>query len=198
MALVRPHGHRPTNLCRRSRWFGEMKKKIPWSAAAMPLVLAGCASFSPDGGIDTVSALTKERIGQPVAVQRSASDADSARARTAELLKSPLTADAAVEVALLNNRGLQAKLGELGIAESELVRAGRLRNPSFTFGRLAGSGVVEIDRAIMFDVLGLLTMPIARQVEQAGFEQAQYQAAFDTVGLAADVRRAYFEAVASQ
>lgn len=168
------------------------------AVAASVLVFAGCASFSPDGGINKVSELTKERTGQPVAVQRSRADGEIARTRVDELLKAPLTADSAVELALLNNRGLQAKLGELGIAESELVRAGRLRNPSFSFGHLAGSGVVEIDRAVLFDVLSLLTMPVARQVEQRRFEQAQYQAAFDTVGLAADVRRAFFEAVASQ
>jgi outer membrane protein TolC len=166
--------------------------------ASAALLLAGCASFSPDGGVDRVSELTKERIGQSVAVQRSQSDAGSARGRVSELLKTPLNADSAVELALLNNRGLQAQLGDLGIAEADLVRAGRLRNPTFSFGRLAGGGAVEIDRSIMFDILGLLTMPLARQVEQRRFEQAQYQAALDTVGLAADVRRAYFEAVTSQ
>jgi outer membrane protein TolC len=164
------------------------------SAAAL---LAGCASFSPDGGFDKVSELTRERTGQAVAAQRSDAQAQAARERVAQLLAAPLTVDAAVEVALLNNRGLQAKFAELGIAEADLVRAGRLRNPSFSFGRLAGSGVVEIERAVMFDILGLLTLPVARREGSARFEQAQYQAAYDAVALAADVRRAYFNAVAA-
>ena len=168
------------------------------SIAAASVLLAGCASFSPDGGFDHVSELTKERTGQAVAVQRSQSDADSARARVAEMLKAPMTAESAVEVALLNNRGLQVKFGELGIAESDLVRAGRLKNPSFSFGRLSGVGGLEIERAVLFDVLGLLTLPVAKEVGQRHFEQAQYQAAYDAVSLAADVRRAYFEAVAAQ
>ncbi|GAC1538399.1 MAG: TolC family protein [Ramlibacter sp.] len=168
------------------------------AVAFAALCLAGCASFSSDGGLGKVSDLTKERIGQPVAVQRSQSDADSAGDRVSALLKTPLSADTAVELALLNNRGFQAQLGDLGIAEADLVRAGRLRNPLFSFGRLAGGGAVEIDRAIMFDFLGLLTMPLARQVEQSLFEQAQYQAASDAVGLATEVRRVYFEAVATQ
>lgn len=166
--------------------------------AAATLFLAGCASFSPDGGFDKVSELTKERTGQGVAVQRTSADAQTARERVAEVLKAPLTADSAVEVALLNNRGLQAKFGELGIAESDLVRAGRLKNPSFSFGRMSGGGDVEIERAVLFDVLGLLTMPVAKEVGQRRFEQAQYQAAHDAVSLAADVRRAYFDAVAAQ
>ena len=166
--------------------------------AAASLLLAGCASFSPDGGFDKVSQLTQERTGQGVALQRSPEDAQIAQNRVAELLQAALTADAAVEVALLNNRGLQAKFGDLGIAESELVRAGRLKNPSLSFGRMSGGGGVEIERTVLFDILGLLTMPMAKEVGQQRFEQAQYQAAYDAVSLAADVRRAYFDAVAAQ
>lgn len=166
--------------------------------AAASLLLAGCASFSPDGGFGKVSQLTQERTGQGVALQRSPEDAQIAQNRVAELLQAALNADAAVEVALLNNRGLQAKFGDLGIAESELVRAGRLKNPSLSFGRMSGGGGVEIERTVLFDILGLLTMPMAKEVGQQRFEQAQYQAAYDAVSLAADVRRAYFDAVAAQ
>ena len=166
--------------------------------AAASLLLAGCASFSPDGGFGKVSQLTQERTGQGVALQRSPEDAQIAQNRVAELLQAALTADAAVEVALLNNRGLQAKFGDLGIAESELVRAGRLKNPSLSFGRMSGGGGIEIERTVLFDILGLLTMPMAKEVGQQRFEQAQYQAAYDAVSLAGDVRRAYFDAVAAQ
>ena len=175
-----------------------MKRLFTTAAAATALFLGGCASFSPDGGFGKVSDLTQERTGLPASWQRSAEESDTARSRVSELLKQPLTADAAVEVALLNNRGLQASFGELGIAESELVRAGRLANPTFSFGRLRGGGVTEIDRSLMFNVLGLLTMPIAQQVEQRRFEQAQYQAAFEAVGLAGETHKAFFAAVASQ
>jgi outer membrane protein TolC len=166
--------------------------------AAGSLLLAGCAAFSPDGGFDRVAELTKERAGQGVALQRTDSDRQAAEGRVAELLQQPLTAESAVEVALLNNRGLQARLGELGIAEADYVRAGRLPNPVFSFGRLSGGGNVEIDRGLLFNLLGLLTLPLASEVGQRRFEQAQYQAAYEAVGLAADVRRAYFDAVAAQ
>src|SRR5690349_11008032 len=112
--------------------------RLTAAAAAAALVLAGCASFSPDGGAGKVSELTHERTGQGVTLQRSTDDVDSARARVGELLKQPLTPEGAVEIALLNNRGLQASFSELGIAEAERVRAGRLANPTFSFGRLAG------------------------------------------------------------
>lgn len=168
------------------------------AAAAAALVLAGCASFSPDGGAGKVSELTKERTGQNVTFQRTEADVDSAGVRVSELLKQPLTPDSAIEIALLNNRGLQASFSELGIAEADRVRAGRLANPTFSFGRLSGGGVTEIDRSVMFNVLGLLTMPVASQVAQRQLEQAQYQTAFDAVGVASEARKAFFGAVAAQ
>jgi len=168
------------------------------AAATAALLLAGCASFSPDGGAGKVSELTRERTGQNVTFQRSTADVDSASTRVAELLKRPLTADSAVELALLNNRGLQASFSELGIAEADRVRAGRLANPTLSFGRLSGHGVTEIDRSVMFNLLGLLTLPVASEVAQRQLEQAQYQAALDAVGVASEARKAFFSAVAAQ
>ena len=167
-------------------------------SAAVLLALSGCASFSKDGGFDQVDALTRERTGQSAAWHRTDADRDVARGRVKELLAEPLTADSAVGIALLNNRSLQASFSQLGIAEADLVAAGRLPNPTFSFGRTKGNGIVEIDRAVVFNIIGLLTMPFGLQVEQRRFETAQYQAAYAAVGVAADTRRAFFGAVAAQ
>ncbi|MEK8046875.1 TolC family protein [Ideonella margarita] len=171
------------------------------TALAM-LALTGCASFSSDGGFGQVAQLTKDRTGQTPVVQRQPEQTQAAAERVAQLLSQPLSADSSVEIALLNNRGLQARYAELGIAEADLVRAGRLANPSLRFGRLSGNSnghnSVEIDRALVFNVLGLLTLPLAQQLEQQRFEQVQMQAALATVSLATDTRKAFFEAVAAQ
>ncbi len=168
------------------------------AAGLASLALAGCASLSPDGGFGAVAQISQERTGQAPSYQRTGEQADSAAARVAELLKQPLTAERAVEIALLNNKELQAGYAELGIAESDLVRAGRLANPSFRFGRLSGGGAVEIDRAVLVNVLSLFTMPWALQVERQRFEQAQLRAADETVGVAGEARKAFFEAVSAQ
>jgi len=167
-------------------------------AASAALILAGCASFSPDGGAGRVSELTRERTGQSVTVLRTENDVASAKARVTELLERPLTPESAVEVALLNNRGLQAAFSELGIAEADRVRAGRLANPTFGFGRLSGGGITEIDRSVTFNVLGLLTIPVASDVARGRLEQAQYRAAFDALGVAGDARTSFFRAMAAQ
>lgn len=166
--------------------------------AAAALLLGGCASFSPDGGFDQVQRLTRERTGQAPSLQRSAEPGAALQGRIDALLQAPLSADSAVALALLNHRGLQARFADLGIAEADLVSAGRLRNPSFSFGRLSGAGTVEIDRAVLFDLLSLLTMPLARELEQGRFEQAQLQAASDAIGVAGEARQAFFAAVAAQ
>ncbi|MBK4738821.1 TolC family protein [Noviherbaspirillum sp. DKR-6] len=142
--------------------------------------------------------MTKTRTGQAVQRASAADDAAEVRQAVNQLLQEPLTPDSAVRVALINNKGLQASLAELGIAEANLVQAGRLRNPGFTFSRLRGGDDVEIDRSVMFDFIGLLTLPARIGIESRRFEQAKLFAAAQAVQLAADTRRAYFNAVAAQ
>jgi outer membrane protein TolC len=170
----------------------------PLAVGVAVLLLSGCAGFSRDGGLDAVSALTSERIGQPVALSKPGADTAQAENTVTQLLGKPLTPDSAVQVALLNNRSLRASLAQLGIAEADLVQAGRIHNPSFSFGRLAGGQVVEINRSVMFDIVGLLTIPARSKIEQRSFEIAKLQAAAEAVRLAAETRRAWFNAVAAQ
>lgn len=174
------------------------KKTRPIAVGMAALVLSGCATFSQDGGIDAVSTITKERTGQSVQFTKPGSSTESIDADVNRLLGKPLTPDTAVQVALLNNKGLQASLAELGIAEADLVQAGRMRNPSFSFGKMRGDHEVEIERSIMFDLVGLLTIPLRSNIESRRFEQAKLQAASQAVRLAADTRKAYFNAVAAE
>ena len=164
---------------------------------AVVLLLTGCATFSRDGGMDTVSAMVKDRTGQPVQLAAAGKD-DEIASRVDALLREPLTPDSAIQIALLNNKGLQASFAELGIAEADLVQAGRIRNPGFSFSRMREGHDIEIERSIMFDLVGLLTIPMRSGIENRRFEQAKLQAAAQAVRLAADTRKAYYLAVAAQ
>ena len=84
------------------------------------LLLGGCATFSDEGGFNNVQSLTKERTGHDVTWIRSESDAQTVAATVKELLQQPLTAETAITIALLNNKGLQANYAELGISEGGL------------------------------------------------------------------------------
>lgn len=160
-------------------------------------VLSGCATLSNDGGLSDVSRLTKERTGFDVAGQRSEQDTETNSTEVTRLLASPLSPETAVQIALRNNRGLRASLAELGVSEADFVQAGRLRNPGFSFSRMRGGDDVEIERSVMFDLIGLLTIPIRSNIERGRFEQAKLTAASEAVRLASETRRAYFSAVSA-
>lgn len=169
-----------------------MRRPALYLGAAAVLLLGGCASLSADGGRDGVRRLVQERGGPatpaPPSIER----------HIDTLLKQPLTADNAVSIAMLNNRGLKAGYAELGIAEADLVQAGRVPNPVFSFGRLKSGDGVEYERKLMLPVIGLLTMPVARALEQRRFEQAQMRAAAGVLRVADETRRAWYGAVAAE
>ena len=161
--------------------------------------LGGCATFSKDNGLSTVQSATKARgLEQDVQWIKTEQDGENARATVKKLLAAPLTADTAVQIALLNNRGLQATYAELGIAEADVVQAGRLVNPGFTFERLHRGDDVSIDRTFLFNILGLITMPIRTDIEKRRFALTQGRVAAETLQTAADTRRAWHSAVAAQ
>jgi outer membrane protein TolC len=168
------------------------------AALAFTVALAGCASLSPDGGVERVQALARERLGGDAALPARDADPAGAAATTRELLQAPLTAESAVRVALLNNPGLKADLAEVGISEADLVQAGRLPNPGFSFSNKRNGEVTTIERSVMFSVMALLTMPLAQEVAGRQYEAAQLRAAAKVIALAGETRRAYFSAVAAQ
>jgi len=179
---------------------GMVLQRARWRALACGLavvLLTGCASFSKDGGFGAVESVARERLGMEAKWVRSDKDADAVRQTVKVLLSAPLTPDAAVQAALLNNRGLQATYYELGIAEADLVQAGRLRNPGFVFERLSRGDIVDIERTFFFDIIGLLTMPVRTDLERRRFAIVQQRVAAELLQVATDTRRAYYRAVAA-
>jgi outer membrane protein TolC len=167
------------------------------AALLLPLMLGGCATLSGDAGFSTVAQATQERTGQQAKMLRTDDDRRELAALLQSMLRQPLTADNAVQIALLNNRGLQATYWSLGIAEADLVQAGRLRNPAFGYKHTAGGGETAIERTLTFNLIGLITTPLASRIEARRFEQTKLTVSGAAVAVAADTRRAYFEAIAA-
>jgi len=159
--------------------------------------LAGCASFSPDGGMGVVSDVTEQAIGKDVAFVRTKDEAATVDAAVTRLLARNLTADAAVQLALLNNKGLQAAYNELALAETDLVADSLPPNPTFSVSRITGNGASEVERQVVGDILALATLPARSEIARERFRQAQLKAALATLRLAAEVRRGHIEAVAA-
>lgn len=176
-----------------------LRAGVRQSATAMLLTtLAGCAAFSGDGGFGTIQDTTKARIGQDVRWAKTDADQAKASERVRELLQKPLSIDDAVQIALLNNKGLQASFYELGISEADLVQAGRLPNPHFSYMRARLGDEYTIEKALTFNVLSLLTMPLARQMETRRFEATQRMVTMEVLRLASDTRKAYVLAVSAE
>lgn len=166
---------------------------------AVPLVLGGCVTATdPLSGFDTVTGRTVAVTGvKPVWVQNS-EEARAAADLTSKLVRAKtLTADQAVQVALLNNKGLQAAYADLGTSAAALWQESLLVNPRVSVG-LPGIGVTRaIETSVVTNLLALATRGKRMAVADTRFRQAQLQAAEASLRLAADTRRAWVEAVAA-
>ncbi len=160
--------------------------------------LGGCASFSPDGGFAPVQQTAQDRLSKQLQWARSDADRDAIDQRVRELLARPLSADDAVQIALLNNRGLQAEYHELGIGEADLVQAGRLPNPGVAFARTTQGGEVELEWLLAINLARLIAIPLFMEVESRRFAHTQLRVSLQMVSLAADARKAYLNAVAAE
>ena len=168
------------------------------AAALLSLALAGCATLEPGAGVDAVREVAQQRLGQMPEHPRTAAHADTVARRVAELLARPLSADAAVQLALLNHRGLQAAFEDLGIAEAERVQALRLPNPGFSIGRARSGDERETEWSLHLALARLLTLPAEREAQAQRLQQLQANVALQVLAHAADTRRAWVQAVAAE
>jgi len=168
------------------------------AALLVMLTVSGCASFSEDGGFNAVESVADKHLKKEVKWARNDQQSGEIAARVEQLLSETLTADSAVQIALLNNRGLQASYQELGISEAAVVNAGTLPNPGFSFGRFRKGDEREIERSWHFNLARLLFMPMVKRMADRQFRQTQSVVAGKVVELATKTRKAFYEAVAAQ
>ena len=94
----------------------------------LTLLLSGCYHIR-DPAADSISQTVCERAGYEVSWERKA---PLCKEEVIECLcMGPLTADAAVQIALFNSPKIQALFEEVGIAQSDLVNASLIANPVF-------------------------------------------------------------------
>ena len=153
----------------------------PVTSLLVTLLLAGCATFSSDAGMEVVSGIAATELRKDVLKVGTKETAAAAQARVQRLLASTLSADAAVQIALLNNRGLQAAYNELGIAEAAAVEASLPPNPAFSISRLSTPVELDIERRVAGDILALATLPARANIAADRFHQAQLHAAEETL-----------------
>src|SRR5438094_8386570 len=109
-----------------------MNRAIVWLFSGGVALVAGCASVPNDPELRDVQHSVAERSDQRVQWNQHGSEDHSVSDAVRRLLQNELTADESAQIALLNNRRLQATFEELGIAQADLVEAGLLKNPVFS------------------------------------------------------------------
>ena len=166
---------------------------------AIALIAAGCAT--PKASLDRVQATVAERTGKRVHWNRGGAEDTQIKQGVQTSLGRELTAESAVQIALLNNRDLQARFEEIGISQADLIEAGLLSNPSFAasfrFPNRPPSGT-DIEYSIAQNFLDLLVLPLRRRIAAAQLAQTETRVADAVLKLAAEVKTAFYTLQARQ
>ena len=143
--------------------------RVAASVTGLGLALAGCASFSPDAGLSVAGGYAALALRKDIVKADDQGVAPSADARVDALLRRPLTADGAVQVALLRNRGLQAAFNDLGVSEAQYVQATLPPSPRLSITQWGLGFNTEIERAVAASVLELATLPVRAEIARQRF-----------------------------
>ena len=163
------------------------------------MLLSSCASLSRDP-LNSVRSQTRERLGYDVASTATAQDSADVAARVTALLKRPLSADSAVQIALLNNRRLRATLEDVGISQAELVEASTPRNPVL-HGRPRWSspgGLSNAEFGLESEVLDFLLLPLQKRMAAQALVQTERRVSHEILQLSAETKAAWFMLLASE
>lgn len=162
-------------------------------AALVPLVgsLGACASVPVRDAFEEAGALAGERVAAELEWPGVTAEPEEVARRVDALLAEPLTAEGAVQVALLNSPRLQASFAELGRASALRAQAGRLPNPVVeAVARFReGHGKPSLEIGVAQEILALALMPARKGIAQGELERARLGAVAQVVDLAAEVRQ---------
>ncbi|WP_430243795.1 TolC family protein [Neorhizobium sp. DAR64861/K0K2] len=176
------------------------------SAVVLPLIAAGCVTTeysAKDAGFINASLRSNEATGKQTVWVQNRQHAEAVRSRVKTLMaKKTIDVETAVQVALLNNKGLQAAYSELGESAADVWQTQLSVYPTFSVGLTGiGSPGLEayrvIEGAIAANILALATYDKNIKLAETRFRQAQLTAALETISLASETRRAWITAVSA-
>lgn len=167
--------------------------------AATGLIAGGCAALP--ASFERVQSKVNERIGHRVEWNRGSEDDARIEQEVKALLSRPLTAERAVQIALLNNRDLQASFEEIGIAQADLIEAGLLSNPSLgvsvRFPDRSPSGT-NVEYSVAQNLIELILRPLRTRIAAGQVALAETRAADQVLKLVAEVKTAFYATQATK
>src|SRR5216684_7804527 len=174
-----------------------MSRRFFWALIAPLLLISAAQGQSTDDLQSTI----RQRAGKQVEWQKNVEASDQIRGAIRALLRRTLSADAAVQIALLNNRELQATFEEIGIAQADLIETGLLKNPIFAsnarFPDRSPSGT-NLEMSIAQEFFDLLVIPLRKKVGAAQLMKTKLRVGDAILKLAAEAKTAFYELQAEE
>ena len=148
-----------------------------------------------------VEQASRERSGSIVAWEREQKAREQTLAEARRLLRAPLSAATAVQIALWNNKGLQSTFEEIGLAEADLIEARTVPNPrlniSARFPDKPPSGT-DFEWGITQDFLNILMIPLKTKVAKDQLTAVQLRVANEVIRLVAETKSAVYQLEAAE
>lgn len=180
------------------------------TAIVLPVFLGGCAATAKEAfysesfaGFSSVQSTTQAATGKQSVWVQNRQTAEAVAKQVHDLVhERTIDADTAVQVALLNNKGLQAAYADLGLSAAEVWQETKFENPAASIGVL-GIGTPElaafraIEGLVVSNIFSLITRDRRIDIAETEFREAQLNAALATLSVAAEARRAWIEAAAA-
>lgn len=164
------------------------------------LLATGCSKIPPtDDGLVTYT--VSERIDSQAEWRQGYCQDEQVQTFIQCAVANELTADSAIQIALLNNPKIQAIFEEIGIARADLVEAGLISNPSFSievrYPHIKNLHT-NIEYLITSSLLDIFLIPLRTRLAATEFEQTKLKVSHEILNLAFDVRETYYELVSEK
>jgi outer membrane protein TolC len=174
-----------------------------------PLILGACATAvpgiytEPKAGFANISSQVTPALGKRTVFAETQAENEALKKQVHAMVhRKTISADTAVQVALLNNKGLQASYANVGLSAAEAWQQSTPENPIVAIGVL-GIGAPElgayraIEGLVRANILDATTRKQRMAIADARFREAQLSAVNDTLSLANQTRQAWISSVAA-
>ena len=182
-----------------------MKRALGLSLGAV-LLLSACADTvtmskarGERAGFETVAGISRQATGAEAAWLQTPAERQAHAQRVRAIVQGKtISAEQAVQVALLNNPGLQASYADLGMSAADLWETALGPVPSVGIsvsGLVSGDVTRSVEGTVASSILDMVTKRSRTRAADLEFRQAQLAAAGETLALAHETRRTWIEAV---
>ena len=165
---------------------------------ALAAGLSACVSIPKDRGASAVVVQVNALLPSDAALQWPHSQTD---AQAQALLAAPITAQSAMQLALLRNPQMQLLYADLGLGWADVADAARISNPVVNYERLrlrTSDLLSKITSGITQDLSDLLLLGARKRLAQGELKRSSAQITAQVLNLARDAEVAYYQLLGAE